>query len=323
MPRDVPSAGTRPSTCTGGEATTTPRRLLVAIPLSLLLCLVLVGLTVAAEDGPGTLRGVITIVGQESLRDGEVVVSFAGTDDEAGNAAFDSDDPEYSLDLAPGDYTAYAWAPVFRASDRVPFTITSNGTTWVNLTVVRTEEVMGTVTDPDGKPIEGAVVDLHLKDGTKLGATVTDDEGRFRDSINPGTYDINLSKRGFEPTGQEFTIEPGQVLNLTIEMEPVPEDEVEEEFPVLALTILIFIVIAVVMSFGYTSTQARRLRAAKAEAEAKRAREMACPMCGGLVPEGEKVCPECGHVLQVRCSECGRSMDAGTEECPECGSPMD
>jgi predicted RNA-binding Zn-ribbon protein involved in translation (DUF1610 family) len=288
---------------------TTPSRLLVAIPLSLLLCLVLVGLTVAAEDGPGTLRGVITIVGQESLRDGEVVVSFAGTNDEAGNAAFDSDDPEYSLDLGPGDYTAYAWAPVFRASDRVPFSITSNETTWVNLTVVRIEEVMGTVSDPDGKPIEGAVVDIYQKDGNKTAAPVTDRQGRFRDSISPGTYYINVSKRGFEFNVTEVTIEPGQVLNLTIEMEPVPEDEVEEEFPVLALTILLFIIIAVVMSLGYTSQQARRLRAAKAEAEAKRARELACPMCGGLVPEGEKVCPDCGHVLQLRCSECGSPMD--------------
>ena len=301
----------------------TSRRLLVAIPLSLLLVLVLATVSALAEDEPGTLRGVITIVGQDSLRDGEVVVSYAGTNDEAGNADFDSEDPEYSLELEPGDYTAYAWAPVFRQSDRVPFSIASNETTWVNLTVVRVEEVMGTVSDPKGAPVEGAVVDFHLKDGTKIGATETDSQGRFRDSIGPGTYDLNITKKGFEPYGQVFILEAGQVLNLTIGMEPLPEDEDDDELPLAALSILMFIVIAVILSFGYTSAQARRLRAAAAEAEAKRAKEMACPECGGLVPEGEKVCPECDHVLQVRCSECGRSMDAGTGECPECGSLMD
>ncbi|MCK5252085.1 MAG: hypothetical protein KAQ96_04015, partial [Thermoplasmata archaeon] len=75
----------------------------------LLITIFLVALaatSVAGEDG--TLEGDITIIGQESLRDGEVVVSFAGTDDEAGNTGFDSADPHYTIDLAPGEYTAYA-----------------------------------------------------------------------------------------------------------------------------------------------------------------------------------------------------------------------
>jgi hypothetical protein len=88
-----------------------------------------------AEEGSGTLQGEITIVGQDPITDGELVVSFAGTNSAAATAMFSSDAPEYSIELAPGDYTVYAWAKVYHNSDRVPFTVETNGTSWVNLTV--------------------------------------------------------------------------------------------------------------------------------------------------------------------------------------------
>jgi len=286
------------------------------------MCTILAVATSVAGEDDGTLMGDITIVGQENLRDGEVVVSFAGTDDEAGNAGFDSADPHYSLDLAPGEYTAYAWAPVFHNSAREPFTIVANETRWVNLTVVRQEEVLGRVSTPEGDPVEDAVVQFLL-DGTLEGATETDDEGRFRDSLAPGTYELNITKVGFHEIVEEFTIEPGQVLNLTFVMEPVPKEESEDEFPVMTVIVLLFIMIAVGLSVGMVARQTRRLRLAQMKAEAERIRDLACPECGGVVPEGERSCPECDHVLQVRCGECGRSMDMGTGECPECGTSMD
>ena len=161
MPPGVPNAGTRPSTFTGGEDATLRSRPVLGVLLLITIFLVALAATsVAGEDG--TLEGDITIIGQESLRDGEVVVSFAGTDDEAGNTGFDSADPHYTIDLAPGDYTAYAWAPVFHNSDRVPFTIVANETTWLDLTVVRQEEVLGTVSTPKGAPVDDTIVDPEM-----------------------------------------------------------------------------------------------------------------------------------------------------------------
>ncbi len=295
---------------------------MLAVLLLITLCTIVAAATSVAGEDTGTLRGDITIVGQTNLRDGEVVVSFAGTDDEAGNTFFDSTDPHYSIDLAPGDYTAYAWAPVFHNSARVPFTIVANGTTWVNLTVVRQEEVLGTVSTPEGDPVEDAVVQFLL-DGTLEGATETDDEGRFRDSLAPGTYELQITKADFHDILQQFTLDPGEVLNLTLEMEPVPKEETVEEFPVMTAMVLLFIVVATGLSIGMVMRQARRLRLAQMKAEAERTRDLACPECGGRVPEGDRKCPECDHVLQVRCEDCGRSMDMGTPECPECGNSMD
>lgn len=297
-------------------------RPVLAVLLFITLGMIVVAAASVASAADGTLMGDITIVGQENLRDGEVVVSFAGTDDEAGNTFFDSTDPHYSMDLAPGDYTVYAWAPVFHNSDRVPFTIVANETTWVNLTVVRQEEVLGTVSTPKGDPVEDAIVQF-LMDGTLIAATETDDEGKFRDSLDPGTYEVNITKVEFNYVLHQFSIEPGEVVNLTLVMEPVVKDEPEEEFPVATVMVLLFIVVAAGLSVGLVARQTRRLRMAQMKAAAERSKDVACPECGGVVPEGEKRCSECDHVLQVRCEECGRSMDKGTPECPECGSPMD
>lgn len=50
--------------------------------------------------------------------------------------------------------------------------------------------IQGNVNDPDGKPLEDISVTLHLKNGTPIDSTGTDEEGRFhfwRDPID-STY---------------------------------------------------------------------------------------------------------------------------------------
>lgn len=261
-------------------------------------------------------------MGQDTLRDGEVVVSFAGTSDAAGTAGFDSDSPEYTLDLPPGDYSVYAWAPVFHESAVVDVTIFPNATTWANLTVVRIEEIIGTLVDPDGRAVGSATLQLYVDDAI-VDSFVTDDEGRFRPTVPPGTYTLVVKKRGFEELEEVVTISPGQVLELDLVVPPLPGDEDDEGLPLVAMGVILFIFIAMGGSFGYMNRQARMMRRARMEAEANRTRDLACPECGGRIPEGEVRCPECRHTLQIRCSECGRSMDAGTALCPECGAGME
>jgi hypothetical protein len=295
------------------------------VPL-FLLCIGLTALltltaTAAAEEGDGTLRGVVTIVGQENLRDGEVVVSFNGTDDAAGTAMFDSDGPEYDLDLPPGDYDVYAWAPVFHNSDRVAFSIVPNETEWVNLTVVRIEEILGLVEDQGGEPVAGAVLQFTV-DGTIVSTSHSDDTGKFRELIDPGTYNVVVTKGGFHQEEVNITVEPGMVMDLVIDLEPVPVEDEEDEFPTVAAGVIVFIILVLGGSIGYMRRQARRVRLARERALAERTRDLECPECTARVPEGVTICPECNYVFQVRCSECGRSMDAGTADCPECGNPM-
>ncbi len=277
--------------------------------------------TSTADDGTGTLRGTITIVGDDPIADGEIVVSIAGTNTSAATASYSSDDPGYSIDLSAGDYTVYAWAKVYHNSERVPFTVITNGTTWANLTVVRIEEIIGTVTDPKGEAVPGAVLQFRIE-GTIVGTSTSDDSGLFRDLLDPGTYSLNVTKAGFHILERTVTIDPGQVLNLDLVLEPVPEDEEGDEFPLYTLMMVLFVFLAMGMSFGFMMRQTRKIRRAAMEAEASRTRDMECPECGHRVPDGARRCPACSFVFQVRCDECGRSMDSGTEECPECGNPM-
>jgi len=305
------------------------RRHSTGVLFLLFLLLLLVGMasllalagTVSAEEGPGTLRGTITIVGDDVITDGEVVVSYAGTNTSAGTAMFSTDHPDFSIELEAGDYTVYAWAKVHHNSDRVPFTVEVNGTSWVNLTVVRIEEIIGTVKDPDGNPLSGAVMQF-LQEGTIVGTSTSDDQGQFRDLLDPGTYALKVTKAGYHELERNVSILPGQVLVLDLVLEPVPQVEEDDPLPLFTLAIVLFVFMAMGISFGYMMRQARKMRRVAMEAEAARTRDMECPECGARVPRDEGRCPECSCVFQVRCDECGRSMDAGTEECPECGDPM-
>jgi len=290
--------------------------------LLVLMLLVLAVSATASGEGEGKLRGVVTIVGDDTISEGEVVVSFAGSNASAGTTDFSSADPAYSIDLPPGDYTVYAWAKVHHNSERTSFSVRENATTWVNLTVVRIEEILGAVTDPAGDPVGGAVLQFS-RGGTIVGTSTTDDQGRFRDLLDPGTYRLRVTKSAFYALERDVTISEGQVLELDLELDPIPPEEEEEAFPWYTLVIAVFVVMVAGLSVGHMNRQARRLRRAAAEAEAARSRDMLCPECGGSVPEGETRCPSCSYVFQVRCDECGRSMDAGTPVCPECGNPMD
>lgn len=296
----------------------------LTVGIVLLLAVVSLGAMVgpvSAEEGAGTLQGTITIIGDDVITDGEVVVSFAGTSDAAATALFSSSEPGFDIPLAPGEYTVYATAKVHHNSTRESFAIVANTTTWVNLTVVRYEEIIGTVKDPDGEAVPGAVLQF-LEDGTIVGTSTSDDQGQFRDLLDPGTYALKVTKAAFHRLERNVTIEPGQVLELDLVMEPIPEVEEEEPYPLFTLAMVLFVFLVVGLSFGYMIRQARKLRRAALEAEAARTRDMECPECGARVPRDERRCLECSFVFQVRCDECGRSMDAGTPECPECGNPM-
>jgi hypothetical protein len=240
--------------------------------------------TTTASEGSGTLRGEITVVGEDPIVDGEVVVSVAGTNTSAATTMFTSDDPEYSIDLEAGDYTVYAWAKVYHNSDRVAFTVEVNGTAWVNLTVVRIEEIIGTVKDDEDVAVPGAVMQFR-SNGSIVGTSTTDDKGQFRDLLEPGTYQLMVTKAGFQKLERNVTISSGQVLVLQLVLDAVPPEDEEEPVPWLAIIAVLFVFLAMGISFGYMMRQTRKLRRAALEAEAARTKDMECPECGHRVPQ--------------------------------------
>ena len=63
------------------------------LPVGIGLLLAVVSLyamvgTVSAQEGTGTLQGTITIIGDDVITNGEVVVSYSGTNEAAATAMF-------------------------------------------------------------------------------------------------------------------------------------------------------------------------------------------------------------------------------------------
>jgi predicted RNA-binding Zn-ribbon protein involved in translation (DUF1610 family) len=207
----------------------------------------------------------------------------------------------------------------------VAFTIVAGGTTWLNLTVVRIEEVMGHVNSTAGGPVAGAVLQFSSGGSVKGGVT-TDASGAFRTNIDPGSYNLTVTKAGFSQVVQAVTIGAGQVLTLDLSMEPTGGGGDDAGFPTFASIVILFVMFILFGSFYYVGLQSRRIRTAAAEADARRrAAGSMCPECGADLAPGATRCPKCGFVLQVRCSDCGRLVDlkdAATGECPECGAML-
>lgn len=303
-----------------------PRRFNAILPiLGMVLVAALLAQPVASAQPTGTLGGTITVVGQTAVRDGEVVVSRAGSDEVVATANFSSSSLSYTIALPPGNYTGYATAPVHRASARVAFAIVAGGTTWLNLTIVRIEEVMGHVNSTKGGPVAGAVLQFSSGGSVRGGAT-SDSSGAFRTGIDPGSYDLTVTKAGFERVVQAVTVGAGQVVTLDLSMEPTGGGGDDAGFPTFAAVVILFVMFMLFGSFYYVGLQSRRIRIAAAEAEARRrAAGLTCPGCGADLAPGATKCPRCGFVLQVRCSDCGRLVDlkdAAKGECPECGAML-
>ena len=300
-----------------------------AVPVRMtvaLLLLPLLAVPATAEPVPpltGTLEGTVDIVGATELRDGEVVVTRASSDEVVATAPFNSSVTSYSVELPPGDYTAYAWAPVYRASDRTAFTISVDITTWLNLTVIRIEEVIGHVNSTAGGPIEGVSVSFEA-DGSVAVTATTDAGGAFRKTIEPGNYTVRAVKAGYRDTSSAVRVSRGEVVGLDLVMEGTGGTSDEGAPSALLLAVVVFVILSIGLSFGFMSAQARRIRRAMEDAEAAREKGAACPECGADVPAGATRCVRCGFHFQVRCAECGRLADLKTAggECPGCGAML-
>jgi hypothetical protein len=83
---------------------------------------------------------------------------------------------------------------------------------------ISTGELTGNVTDPSGKIIAEAKVDLTNATGEKA-SIATGGTGEFRfPLLRPGPYTLAVSAAGFETKTQRTTVELGQSSNLAIQL---------------------------------------------------------------------------------------------------------
>ncbi len=307
----------------GGPVVIRPVAPIILILILILLLLSATTATVLADGPTGTLRGTVDIVGSTALRDGEVVVTLATGDEVVATGLFNASAPDYSVELPPGDYTAYATAPVHRASPRVAFTIVANATRWLNLTVVRIEEVIGHVNTTKGGPLAGASVSFSLNGSVAVTAT-TDADGAFRKTIEPGNYTVRALKAGYDEVTASVKVVRGEVARLDLVMEEAGGAGDDGGTSMLLMVVVASFLLAIGLSFGFVSSQARRIRHAMEAAEAARDKGAVCPECAADVPAGATKCVKCGFHFQVRCAECGRLADLKTAggECPSCGAML-
>ena len=86
---------------------------------------------------------------------------------------------------------------------------------------VNTGTVVGTVTDPSGAVIPGATVTMTDAATGLTRSTTTNDQGRYvLSTVNPGTYNISVTKQGFAATKvANQVVSVGQQLTANVQMQ--------------------------------------------------------------------------------------------------------
>jgi hypothetical protein len=79
--------------------------------------------------------------------------------------------------------------------------------------------IQGTVTDAEGAPIEGAVV--QLEQGSFYGTATTSAEGEFRSMGVHGTFLITVRHIDYDPAIRRVEVAPGQLVQVDFTLEPL------------------------------------------------------------------------------------------------------
>lgn len=79
--------------------------------------------------------------------------------------------------------------------------------------------LFATVTDPDGAPIEGAVVEL--RSGDFFGNARTTVEGEFRATCVWGLFEVSVAHLDYNPARRTVLVDPGERREVSFELEPL------------------------------------------------------------------------------------------------------
>ncbi|MEK7866557.1 MAG: carboxypeptidase regulatory-like domain-containing protein [Planctomycetota bacterium] len=131
------------------------------------------------------------------------------------------DDGLFAMDVLAGGWTVRAETPGKISTPGV-VNLSVGDSAHLELTLLAAAAVVGTVTDPDGRPVEGAIVsssvlmtgegksEMETTSYAGTGASaVTDANGRYRILVLPGMQSMTAQKSGFGPGFGEATAAAG------------------------------------------------------------------------------------------------------------------
>lgn len=162
-----------------------------------------------------------TVAGTVTDADGDPVGAATIT---VGDESTTTDDAgAYTLPVAAGDHTLTAGAYGYVTATAAITVATGETTTLdVGLDTAATHDLSGTVTGPDGDPVEHARVTLA---GSPFDVVTTDDGGSFGfDGVAAGTYAVRVAAAGHQPHTQDVTIDGDEHLDITLDPLDQPTD---------------------------------------------------------------------------------------------------
>ena len=81
----------------------------------------------------------------------------------------------------------------------------------------------GTVTDPEGAPVPGAVIDLKPLDGQQLpeieSLRTTDANGRYQLALPPGRWELSIAADGFVVQAVRISVPEHGIVEIDVTLE--------------------------------------------------------------------------------------------------------
>ena len=125
----------------------------------------------------------------------------------------------------------------------------------VTITVVDTGTVKGTVLDQDGRPVEGARVELTASNGTTR-STTTVANGAFALDVHHGAFTWRVAKDGYGAISGASSVDA--MGTTVLDLPALPLEKVEERGPSTPLLLMTLIVIATVVAAAAYVLRRRR-----------------------------------------------------------------
>ena len=178
--------------------------------------------TVLLAPVPGTVTGTVTSSSSTAIPDAQVrIINTFGVvvDQTITNA---SGGYQFT-NVAPGNYTISVSANGFQ-SQTGAVNVERAQTATLNFVLPPTPgTINGTVTDSNGVPIQGALVEVLDDNGILIVSAATNASGQYTiNSLAPGMYQLRVKETNFSTENLGFSINAGETKTINASLQPSP-----------------------------------------------------------------------------------------------------